>query len=582
MAIAITPLGFKKPDGNESIRNGNDVISDNAQKSQELLQEARANIANLLVAGGFSGDPLNLNDSAIAQAVESGTEAVTAMDLRYTTLAGADSVIAAKVADAGSASRVLLDVLFRRDVSVVSYGAGQGGADDTAAFQSAVNAAIALGVGVFIPALDYTVAGTVTLSAITRPLKITIQKGAVITQTVDAPVFEAMGSFGAWTNLAANGTRGNRTFVVTSAAGYAVGDWIQVASSNTAPGGGDKIGWLRRITGISGTTFTIDAALPRSVFTAQGAHIQKANFLPQIDLVGGGQIKHQNPSISFRPLVYTVLVRQPKVGLELGPSGGPAWTPAHCLGGGSTDEYYAHDLTDDEPGGHFGYGINCGGSNRNMKFYGTAEKCRHAFTTNVGPNITNSNQYGEPEDIHVEMETRDCANKALDTHRPGWGIVFVPNHSGGSGGGVQIRSDNTHVQGGKISGANSVGVAVASNITVRPSIVGTSITNTAGAGSPAILCDSPTMIASPMIYGFTGAGIRVTATAPGCVINNPNIDGVSAGALVGIDLQSNDNHVIHGYIANVGTGIKLATGTTGNQHSTATFGPGVTTQVVGP
>ena len=67
MAIETTPLGFKKPDGNESIRNGNDIISDNAQKAQELLTNALNRIGTAeanINAGSGNGpglveDPLN-------------------------------------------------------------------------------------------------------------------------------------------------------------------------------------------------------------------------------------------------------------------------------------------------------------------------------------------------------------------------------------------------------------------------------------------------------------------------------------------------------------------------------------------
>ena len=37
MAITTTPLGFKKPDGNELARNGDNVIADNAQTAQDLI-----------------------------------------------------------------------------------------------------------------------------------------------------------------------------------------------------------------------------------------------------------------------------------------------------------------------------------------------------------------------------------------------------------------------------------------------------------------------------------------------------------------------------------------------------------------
>ena len=82
MAIVITPLGFQKPDGNELVRNGDNVIAANAQKAQDLLSDARARLANLDNAAGFTGDPLALNDSAVAQAMSNGTEARAALDGR--------------------------------------------------------------------------------------------------------------------------------------------------------------------------------------------------------------------------------------------------------------------------------------------------------------------------------------------------------------------------------------------------------------------------------------------------------------------------------------------------------------------
>ncbi|WP_314325419.1 hypothetical protein [Paenarthrobacter ilicis] len=47
MAIEVTPLGFKKPDGNEMVRGGDNAISDNAQKADDLIQEQRTQIADL-------------------------------------------------------------------------------------------------------------------------------------------------------------------------------------------------------------------------------------------------------------------------------------------------------------------------------------------------------------------------------------------------------------------------------------------------------------------------------------------------------------------------------------------------------
>lgn len=79
MAIETTPLGYQLPDGDEPLRNGDDVISHNGRLSQELLAELRSRTANLEGAAGFSGDPLDLNDSAVAQALSGGTETPAAL-----------------------------------------------------------------------------------------------------------------------------------------------------------------------------------------------------------------------------------------------------------------------------------------------------------------------------------------------------------------------------------------------------------------------------------------------------------------------------------------------------------------------
>lgn len=119
MAIETTPLGFKKPDGNELVNGGDNVIADNAQKAEDRHQEDRgrlsaieavntaqevrldgveagnatqdgslaahaARLANLDNAAGFTGDPLALNDEAVAYAVNTGTESHAALDARLT------------------------------------------------------------------------------------------------------------------------------------------------------------------------------------------------------------------------------------------------------------------------------------------------------------------------------------------------------------------------------------------------------------------------------------------------------------------------------------------------------------------
>lgn len=73
MAVVTTSLGFKKPDGNELLKQGDNVIADNAQKSDDLHVAGIANLAvtnnrigvaeaaiNAGAGGpGLSEDPLN-------------------------------------------------------------------------------------------------------------------------------------------------------------------------------------------------------------------------------------------------------------------------------------------------------------------------------------------------------------------------------------------------------------------------------------------------------------------------------------------------------------------------------------------
>ncbi|WP_275779735.1 hypothetical protein [Paenarthrobacter sp. Y-19] len=66
MAVETTPLGFKKPDGNDPVRNGENHIATNAQRSQDLhaaaldrLGKAEAAINAGAGGPGLSEDPLH-------------------------------------------------------------------------------------------------------------------------------------------------------------------------------------------------------------------------------------------------------------------------------------------------------------------------------------------------------------------------------------------------------------------------------------------------------------------------------------------------------------------------------------------
>ncbi|MDQ0103688.1 hypothetical protein J2T10_003353 [Paenarthrobacter nicotinovorans] len=87
MAITTTPLGFQKPDGNEPFRQGNDVISANAQKAQDLIAADKARLALLEQSAGFPGDPVQLADDVVQVLVTDPASATAAaLDETYARL----------------------------------------------------------------------------------------------------------------------------------------------------------------------------------------------------------------------------------------------------------------------------------------------------------------------------------------------------------------------------------------------------------------------------------------------------------------------------------------------------------------
>lgn len=62
MAITTTPLGFKKPDGGELVRGGDDIIAANAQNAEDVIAAVRSRVAN--VEASVSGNTILTPDPA--------------------------------------------------------------------------------------------------------------------------------------------------------------------------------------------------------------------------------------------------------------------------------------------------------------------------------------------------------------------------------------------------------------------------------------------------------------------------------------------------------------------------------------
>jgi hypothetical protein len=57
VAVTTTPLGFKKPDGYELVKTGDNVIADNAQKADDVLTDTRTRLGQVEaeIASGETG-----------------------------------------------------------------------------------------------------------------------------------------------------------------------------------------------------------------------------------------------------------------------------------------------------------------------------------------------------------------------------------------------------------------------------------------------------------------------------------------------------------------------------------------------
>lgn len=55
MAVEETPLGFLKPDGNEPVRQGDNVIAHNAQRANDLIVGLQNGIVETNFDGGGPG-----------------------------------------------------------------------------------------------------------------------------------------------------------------------------------------------------------------------------------------------------------------------------------------------------------------------------------------------------------------------------------------------------------------------------------------------------------------------------------------------------------------------------------------------
>jgi hypothetical protein len=289
--------------------------------------------------------------------------------------------------------------------------------------------------------------------------------------------------------------------VAMDTSGIDVGDWLYLCSDDWVKAGKSKVGMLRRVEAINGDVLTLDKPLIRTLRQRPRAH--DVTLAPAFTLLGGGAIENSDPQATFSNLIRFDFVAGITVsGVELRNCGSAALRTFGTVGG--VIDCHIHDCVDDQGAKHYGYGVSCSSTTRDLTVRGVIERVRHAFTTDHGYDAPHPSmaRTGEPEDIHVAPTVRDTTSTGIDTHEPGYGITIVPNITNcgtEKWGGLTIRARNVTVAGGVITDSKEWGILVA------PSASGTVIRDVAVDGvaeGRGIECRSSAVIDGGSVSGF--------------------------------------------------------------------------------
>ena len=374
---------------------------------------------------------------------------------------------------------------------------------------------------------QYSLSSTVVLPHRLRSLE--LAAGTTITVNGDRSAFTRAGDIevtGTMPPMKAGSSR-----LVAPRGRFRVGDYVLMSGHDTIPGSIDKYGYIRRVIEVTPTGVELDSPIPRAITRAPRCGL--VSFAPPIRIFGRGKVVNAAPHRSTTTLIDLLAVNSPVIsGIEVANNGGPGITLSHCWGGDV--DAWIHDLLDDGER-HFGYGVNVAGASRRVRVGGSIARVRHAVTTNPGPAIPGFGYVGEPEDCTFEPAAWDCTNKAIDTHRAGWGTTIIPDVRGGRGG-VQIRADNTTVLGGTIIDTAGPGIAIEKVVAVRPRIIDVAISGVSRGGN-AILALAPVVVRDTDIRGSSGVSIVLSS--------NSNVSGgsIDAGNEIAVEFRGDGNTV---------------------------------------
>lgn len=374
--------------------------------------------------------------------------------------------LAAPDSETGQAFRETLNDVSNK-VDAAAFGVQASSADNTAAMQAAMDAAVVTGKTLELPA------GTLKTGAlqINGPISI-VGKGKGVTKlsytsSTAGITLRSSGSITAnVTTVTANVARGDSTITVASTASLAVGDYIVLhdTASYVSTDASYKSGEQLRVKQIvSATQFVVHGNVRgswgdagRAYTTANGARISKLNFVEGVHISNLTIFTPMTQTSGAIRLEYVKTITIDNVEVA---AGGTLGIFLMSCRDATIDNFTCHDLTNDLGNGFNGYAITLSQACENVTITGGhIYNVRHGFTTIGGT-------YGMCHGVTVTGVTlSECTGNALDTHAAGDGVIFNGNVISNGVGGISIRSRDTMVVNNVIRNVTSHGITISEGI----------------------------------------------------------------------------------------------------------------------
>lgn len=514
----------------------------------------------------------NARTAAISAAATDATTKANTAQTNAINAAATDATTKANAAQANSIADaatkyVTGSSLGQFYLNVKNYGAvGNGVANDTAAIQSAHNAAVTAGAALFFPAGDY-LTGQINITTGAR----WFGRGKLIQlNDTDAIIYinrsspeELVGT------LTANIPMGATSISISGYAGnLSEGDNILIADDfNYDPNGtSTRSGELAEVASVTSTTITLKQKVKgaftanKAYQTANGAYIRKVNFISGLSFEG---LTFEGRLSAVAPLINAYYIRNVRFSKLTCTRAGDNFISMKISKNVSVMDFVAENLVDDLANNHNGYAVHISNTAENVYVVGgVVNNARHAVTTTGGGK-------GIPRNLVISNVVATGCNQAagIDTHAAGDNVVISGCIVTSCAIGITVRSKNTTVVGNLIRQCIT-GIRLAETL-VENCVIKDNTVEDSTYGLLSSDTNSRVYISGNSIQNCSNTMMYWTGTTAGLNIEDNNL---TNGNLDGINVTSASSNIL--ISGNTVTDIGLTTSSFSVQLVGATSGGG--------